>query len=121
MQTYAGYVTADATVKNFKVDNSVTNFTVAENRRFKVDGKTEQKAVYVDCSYWNSPTQAPYLKKGTLVLVSGHTDVRAWNDKDGKARANLILKVIELKFLVAAKKAEDIEGIEPESADDLPF
>lgn len=126
MQTVIGNVTADAKVNQTSDGRNVVNFTLALNDRFKVKGSDEVKQVtnYYSCSYWMGTGIAPHIKKGSLVEVAGRIGVNAWEDKEGKAKADLTLHV---QFIRLHGKAKNSVATTPEmepaeaAGDDLPF
>jgi single-strand DNA-binding protein len=128
---FTGRLTANAEVRTTKSDKKVTGFTVAVNHRYKNKaGEKKEKVAYIDCSYWVNPAIAEYLKKGTVVEISGWMEAQAWNNRDGEAKANLICAVDTIKlFGNQTTTAEDKPKAKAKAAakaganddDDLPF
>jgi single-strand DNA-binding protein len=128
---FTGRLTADAEVRTVKGDRKVTGFTVAVNKRWKdKNGDKHEKTNYIDCAYWINSGVAEYLKKGTVVEISGWVDAQAWVNRDGDAKANLRCDVETLKLYgsqkngheekPAAKKTTAVKT-GTDNNDDLPF
>jgi len=82
----AGRLTRDPDVKAMASGKMVANFTIAVDRRFKnKDGQKETD--FIPIVVWGKPAEfvAEYVKKGSLVSLSGRLQVRSY-DKDGAKR-----------------------------------
>lgn len=128
---FTGRLTSDAEVRTVKNDRKVTGFTVAVNKRWKdKEGEKHEKTAFVDCAYWINSGVAEYLKKGTVVEITGWVEAQAWVNRDGDAKANLRCDVETLKlygFQQTKNEGKRNSG-KPETAksgapgeDDLPF
>ena len=132
---YTGRLTADAEVRNVKGDRTVTGFTLAINKRFKNrKGEKQEKTAFIVCSYWLHSGIAPFLKKGTLVSVSGWPGSEAWIDRDGNPQSSMTLSVDQIQLYGkgeenttgsagAKAKQQPKAEVVPAGADDddLPF
>jgi len=128
---FTGRVTADAEVRTVKNDRKVTGFTVAVNKRWKSkDGEKHEKTNFIECAYWVNSGVAEYLKKGTVVEITGWVDAQAWVNRDGDAKANLRCDVETLKLYgFLQNNHEQASGTKKKSGakatagsnDDLPF
>lgn len=125
---FTGRLTADAVVRTVKNDRKVTGFNVAVNKRWKdKNGGKQEKTNFVECAYWINSGVAEYLKKGTVVEISGWMDAQAWVNRDGDAKASLRCDVESLKLYgfhqnkerSAAPKRK--AGAKTGEEDDLPF
>lgn len=107
MQTVTGRLTAQAKVKETKKGKKVTEFTVVINDSYRPKGQDErvQLSTFYQCAYWGSYKIAEYLKKGTMVTISGRIGASAWVNKEGKAVATLTCTVFNLKILASPVKA----------------
>jgi single-strand DNA-binding protein len=123
---FTGIITADATITTVKGDKEVVNFSVAINDRYKAKGATEAKKIttYINVSWWMGKGIAQILTRGSVVTISGRMFTNAYNDMNGKAKANLNCYANSIK-LVRSKKAESPKQQEPheltEPVADLPF
>ena len=128
---FTGRLTNDAVVRTVKNDRKVTGFTVAVNKRWKrKDGEKHEKTTYVECAYWINSGVAEYLKKGTVVEITGWVEAQAWVNRDGDAKAGLRCDVETLKLYgLPRSKNEQASGTKKKTGakanagndDDLPF
>ena len=122
-----GRLTADAKVSTLKDKRQVVNFSIAINDSYKP--KDSEKPVkitnYVNCSYWINPAIGEYLKKGSLVELSGRIGVNAWTNAEGEAKASLTFHVNNLKLhggTTTAIKEKVTDGADVTAPmEDLPF
>lgn len=110
---FNGTLGQDAEVKTLESGNSLISFSVAVTEKWKdKSGEQKEKTTWVKCTKWVAPNGstkiADYLKKGQQVIVRGTPEARAWADKEGKANANLEVKVDDLT-LTGGKRAESTE------------
>ena len=82
-----GRLTRDPEYRTTGNGTSVANFSVAVERDFKTDS-AEKETDFIDCVAWRQTAEfvTKYMKKGSMVVVSGRLQVRAWVDKDGGKR-----------------------------------
>lgn len=75
--TAFGNATKNAEVRTTQGGNDICSFSIAVN-----DRRTKQ-ATYFDVAYWGKPgvAVAPYITKGTPVVVSGDFTTREYNGK----------------------------------------
>ncbi|MBI3139013.1 MAG: single-stranded DNA-binding protein [Sphingobacteriales bacterium] len=123
-----GRITADAKVHSIKDGRKVVRFSIALNDRYKPKGSEEWKQLttYVNCSWWQRETLAPFLSKGALVELAGRISVSAWKNAAGEAKGSLDFFVSSVKFHGgrAEKKTAANPAAAPaecEAAIDLPF
>lgn len=119
-------LTADAQVATTKSNKQVVNFTVAHNEYYKPKGgERVQQTEYIKCAYWLNPELAQYLKKGTLVEISGRLGVNAYNNAQGEARANMTCHVNTIKLhgrtQAHSEATTKTEPVGKPKEDDLPF
>ena len=82
-----GRLTRDVEVRRTTSGLSVTQFTVACDRRFsRQDNNGGQNADFINCVAWRQTADflGTYAKKGNLVGVEGRIQTRTYDDKDGK-------------------------------------
>ena len=94
----SGRVGNDAEVKNVG-DNTVCSFSVAHTEKVYGSNPTE-KVVWVSCNIWGerAPKLAPYILKGTFVVVEGSGGVNAYTQKSGELAAVINCRVTSLEF-----------------------
>lgn len=79
-----GRLTADPELRYTPNGVSVTQFSVAVNRRFTKDG--QQKADFINCVAWRQTAEfvCKYFYKGSMIALSGSIQSRSWDGADGK-------------------------------------
>lgn len=83
-----GRITGDPELKKTPSDVSVTSFTVAVERNF-ADKNTGKKPVdFINVVAWRGTADliCKYVKKGSLIGITGSLQARKYEDKDGNKR-----------------------------------
>jgi single-strand DNA-binding protein len=132
-----GNITQDIEVKSTSNGNSVTNFSLATNRSYKVGEEWKEETNFHNIVVWGN--DAEYLsqkaRKGTRVFVSGRLQTRKWEDNDGKTNYRTEVIATRVILLDRYERGEsDTSSVsnkakqsQPESnensinPDDLPF
>jgi single-strand DNA-binding protein len=112
---------------------TVTNFTLAVDRGFGEDKKTD----FIPCVIFGkqAETIGKFVTKGTLILISGTLQTKSWEDKEGNKRTGFEVLAQEFAFCESksssstnspseSKKAVqgDISALnEVSNNEDLPF
>lgn len=136
--TIIGNLTRDPDLRVTTTGLSVCSFTVAVNRKRKVEGQPE--ADYFDVTAWREKGElcGKFLQKGKKVCVIGAVSVRTYtSERDGLTRARLEVTADEVEFISprvsdapadapapvqnAAPAVDDNTGFEVVDTDDLPF
>ncbi len=121
-----GRFTADPELRQTANQKSVSNFTIAVNRRFKQEGQPD--ADFFRCVAWGGLGEFIHknFKKGQEILIVGRLENRTWQDQNGTTRYTTEITVEEAYF-TGSKKVKDGEQI-PDNDDstvfgddDLPF
>lgn len=115
----SGNIGKDAEVKQVNEQHSVTSFSIASTKKVKGEDQT----TWLNCQKWNSDKLAPYLTKGTKVILSGDLEIR---EHDGKYYTTLNVWDLEFggKPEVSQREtsADNTQVEEPQDGDDdLPF
>jgi len=112
-------------------DKTVCNFTIAVNRRKKIEGQPD--ADFFRVSAWGNLGMncQKYLVKGKKVCVTGPVSVHVYAKQDGTPGGNLELMAEDIEFLSpagengavqnTAQAAEVPVNMTPVQTDDLPF
>lgn len=87
--------------KDIKVSNGWSNFTVAEEKRFKPNN--DQSANFFTCKAKLSEAQENSLKKGSKVEIIGNFDFETY-EKNGVKYYNHSVYVYHLNFVSDTKK-----------------
>lgn len=109
---------------------SYCSFTIAADRRYKVDG--EKVTDYFRIKTWRQTADicAKYLSKGKKVCAIGELQASTYEAKDGTQRVSLDVNADEVEFLTpkdgpnAAPKEKPTtyeDGFTDISSDDIPF
>ena len=115
--TLVGRLTKNAEVKKFG-ENLILLGSIAQN----VGKKGEEKAFYFDFfKIVESNLIASYLKKGTLVAISGSLTYKE-KEMDKKHIRYYSVKAQSIDFLEpASTEKKDEKAVEETKVDDLPF
>ena len=129
-----GNLVRDPETKQTNNGKTVTNFTVAVNRRQKIEGQPE--ADFFRATAWGQLAEncQKYLCKGKKVAVTGTVSAHAYADKNGNPACSMDIFAQEVEFLspagqtanstetnAAAEPAHDSAAPMPVEPDDLPF
>lgn len=133
--TAIGYLVRDCSVTNKEGGNTAITFDLAVTTKYlDGNGVRNEETVYLDCTLWRKPDKlkvAEYLKKGTLIEVSGRPTARGWKAKQSdEIKAGLKLRVDDLILLAGPNKKPPVDQVEETTTvytnnstqeDDLPF
>lgn len=132
--TFQGRFVKDPELKHVADDKSVVSFTLACDRDFKnKDG--ERDADFIDCEAWGYDADfiANHFSKGDQIIVHGKLKTRLYEDKDGKTRKSVTVKVDDEYFCgrrsdtnerrdaEEARPSDDVNKFTDVSSDDIPF
>ena len=126
--TIIGNLTRDPELRTTTSGISVCDFTMAVNRKKKVEGQPE--ADYFRVTAWREQGEncKKYLQKGRKVCVIGQVSVRTYTGSDGSGKASLEVTAEEVEFLgqkiTDAKPADNAPGTsdnDESNFDELPF
>ena len=117
--TIIGNLTKDPELRVTTTGVNVCSFTVAVNRRKKVEGQPE--ADYFRVVTWKTLAElcARFLSKGRKVGVIGEVSLNTW-EKDGKHGAGMEISAQEVEFL-SPKQTDSETGMEVVTPNDLPY
>lgn len=96
---------AETRFLNGEQPSSVTRFTLAVDRDYKVNG--EDKADFINCIAWNKTGEfiEKYFHKGSLIAVTGSLETGSYTNKDGQKVYTTEVRVSKASF-TGEKKAE---------------
>lgn len=103
-----GNIGKDATVKTMDSGVVAINFPVAHNKNWKDKRTGEQRTntTWINCTIWkregSNMRVVDYLKRGTLVELTGTPFAKAFNNEDGSIRTEIRLNVFKTNILRAA-------------------
>ena len=109
--TISGRVGADAEILQLSKDRKLVKFSVAHSEQFtNRDGVKQTKTTWVNCAIFRnidaSTNFADWIRKGTIISVSGKPEADAYLSKDGEAVGNLSLIVESWDILNSTKPRE---------------
>ena len=117
--SFTGRLTKDAEFKTLASDKSLLVMDVAVNTGFG----DYKKTTYVKVQQWGvkNTNTLPYLKKGTLIGVTGEVSLNEWESKtDGTKRTTLQVDTSKIQIL-SSKKDEGSSSSAPEPSSDPVF
>lgn len=82
-----GNLTRDPEIKYTNEGIAITEMGLAVNKKWiDKNGKESESVDFFNITTWNSLAEncAAALKKGDRILVSGHMNLRSWENKEGK-------------------------------------
>jgi single-strand DNA-binding protein len=115
----AGRITKDLEPRMTSGDLMVLSFTLAVNRR-----KKDDPADFISCKAFGktAETMANYLRKGSLIGVTGRIQTGKYDNKEGRTIYTTDVIVNEFEFLESKKSAVDVfSDIEQIDSSDVPF
>ena len=85
--TLMGRLTRDPELRHTGSGIAVASFTLAVDRDFKSQNG-EKECDFIDVVAWRSTGEfvSKYFTKGSMAVVSGRLQIRAWTDKEGNKR-----------------------------------
>ena len=118
--------------RTFENGTAFCNFSVATTEKYK-----DKSGEMVEATEWHNVAlfgrlaeiAQQYLSKGTLVFISGKSQTRSWDDKEGNKRYTTEIVGRELKMLSGKQEVKPTQKLEPtqenkgtlDITDDLPF
>lgn len=120
--TIIGNLTNDPELRTTTSGKNVCSFSVAVNRRNKIDGQPD--ADFFRVSAWGQLGEncAKFLAKGKKVCVVGSVSVRTYENQKHETRASMEVKANDVEFL--SPKSDDIDkesGYQKVNVEGLPY
>lgn len=104
---FAGRLTRDPESRQLKDGTSVTNFSLALNRKYKNKNtqQFEEEVNFLDFESWAgaADTIANYCKKGDYIQVVASAKNDNWTDAEGNKRSRVRFRVKEFYFVPGGK------------------
>lgn len=107
--TIVGYLGQDAQTRTLDGGRVVTSFSVAFTESWKNQaGEKQERTTWFNCSYFTqqAPGVADWLRRGSLVCVTGRVSARAYLGQNNQPAASLELNVSEIRLLNTPKRDE---------------
>ena len=105
-------------VRYFESGSIVANFTLAVNRRSR-----DEEPDWFNIEIWGKQAQiaADYVKKGSLIGVTGSLKIDSWKDKSsGEDRFKPVIRVDRLNLLGSKRESENNNEMSS-SSNEIPF
>ena len=106
-------------VRYFESGSTVANFTLAVNRISRND-----EPDWFNLEIWGKQAQiaADYVKKGSLVGITGSFKIDSWKDKNtGEDRFKPVVRVDRLNLLSSTKETDNNNFSNNNNSEDIPF
>ena len=106
-------------VRYFESGSIVANFTMAVNRRSR-----DEEPDWFNIEIWGKQAQiaADYVKKGSLIGVTGSLKIDSWKDKSsGENRFKPVIRVDRLNLLGSKRESDNNNNNEMSSSNEIPF
>ena len=106
-------------VRYFESGSTVANFTLAVNRLSRGD-----EPDWFNLEIWGKQAQiaADYVKKGSLVGITGSFKIDSWKDKNtGEDRFKPVVRVDRLNLLSSRKETDNDSFSNHNNSGDIPF
>ena len=97
-----GNLTRDPEMQYTPNGAGVCKFSLAMNRKFKVQEEMREEVCFVEVTVWGKQAEscAQYLSKGRIALVEGRLTQDTWDDKDtGAKRSKLFITADNVQFM----------------------
>ena len=120
-----GYLTADPTTRATSTGKTVATFAVGVTRSRK-DANGDRVSDFFRVNAWGPTADfcGKYLKKGSMVAVTGELNMNSYEGKDGKTRYSLDVQADKVENLTERKvetKLTSNNEWQDISSDDLPW
>lgn len=95
-----GRLTRDAELKYINTGTAVSKFSIALNKRKKVNDQWTEEAHFFNVVVWGKVAEAldPYLKKGKQVGIDGELRQSRW-EQDGQPRSRIEIVANNIQLL----------------------
>ena len=106
-------------VRYFESGSTVANFTLAVNRISRND-----EPDWFNLEIWGKQAQiaADYVKKGSLVGITGSFKIDSWKDKNtGEDRFKPVVRVDRLNLLSSRKEMDNTDSQNNNNSENIPF
>ena len=109
---FTGNLGRDAEQRYTQSGDSVVSFSVGVKAGFGDKAST----TWANCSMFGKRGEAvvSYLKKGTLVAISGEVNLRDYQDKEGQKRYSLDVRVNDLTLLGGKPSGDSAPSEKPQ-------
>jgi single-strand DNA-binding protein len=109
-----GNLTKDPEIRYTPNGTAVANFSIAVNRRYKINGEVKDEVSYLDIVVFGKQAEncGQYINKGDSILVDGRLQQRRWESEDGQKRSKIEIVAQSVQFM--SKKQGSSQGFAAE-------
>lgn len=110
--SFVGYAGRDAELRYFETGSQVANFNIAVNRR-KSQKEPDPQPLWIKVEVWGKDAEVAgnYVRKGTMVAVTGEIDLEQWTSrKTGEQQASIKLNCRVLRLLSSNRDQDQGQG-----------
>lgn len=111
-----GRMVKDPELKQTQSGATVTNFTIAVDRKYN---KGEEKQTdFINVNAWRQAAEfiCKYFGKGSAILIDGELQTRSWTDQQGQKRYATDVVAHEVTFCEAKKASETNDTTQEQNA-----
>lgn len=104
-----GNLTKDPAISYTPSGTPVTSFSIAVNRKYRVNDDYKEEVAYLDIESWGKTAEncAEFLKKGRGVRIVGRLRQDRWESKGSKhSKIIIVAEHVEFKPLFKAQNKE---------------
>ena len=103
-----GNLTRDPSQRFLPSGQGVTEFGIATNRKYTVNGEKREDVTFVDCEAWGPTGDAAvkYLRKGAPAFIEGRLKFESWQAKEGEKKSRLKVVAENIQFLMGRESGE---------------
>lgn len=121
-----GRLTRDPELRKTASGLSCANFSLAVERDIPNKETGSRETDFVDCVAWRNTADfvSKFFRKGSMAVVSGRLQIRAWEDKNGNKRRTAEIIADNVYFGSNKKDASQGAGLygdSPTPAPDFPM
>lgn len=102
-----GRLTADPELKTTQSGISVTNFSIAVDRKIK--SSDEKHTDFINIVAWRQTAEfiTKYFSKGSMIGIEGSIQTRKYQDKDGNNRTAFEIVTNNVQFIESKKSSSE--------------
>ena len=96
-----GYLGRDPELKYTPQGMAITNFSIATTEKRKENGETQEHTTWYRVTFWGRQAEVAreYLRKGSLVFVTGSMRLSQYNSREGVPRVSLEVNGTSFRML----------------------
>ncbi|RPJ58249.1 MAG: single-stranded DNA-binding protein [Dehalococcoidia bacterium] len=108
-----GRLTKDPELRYTATGYAICGFSIANNDCYKKDNEVKEEVSFFDITAWGAMGENcnKYLKKGSMVAITGKLKQQRWNDKDtNETRSKIGVVADQVQFLSRSESTGDGEA-----------